>query len=167
MQSMSQKFRSQGVKWAVFGGLTAGAIDILYAFAANSAKGVAPATVLQAVAAGILGRSAYHGGAGTALIGGVTHFVITVLMALLFLVAATQFGWVRRRMIAAGILYGATVYFGMRWLIVPLSRFPGDLRRFDPIDLAVHVIGVGLVIALFIQRSQIASSREPSSPLQC
>ena len=40
----------------------------------------------------------------------------------------------------------------MRWVVVPLSRFPGDLRTVHPLEIAVHAFGVGLVIALAARR---------------
>jgi hypothetical protein len=141
---------------ALLGGLTAGAIDIAYAFAANAPKGMTPVTVLQAVASGLFGPSAFQGGLATAAIGGLLHFLMTILMALLFVLAANHFAPIRSRLVVAGLAYGALIYFGMRWVVLPLSRFPGDLKVIDPGELAVHIFGVGLVIALFARRSLLA-----------
>ena len=134
------------------GGGAAGLIDILYAIGANLPRGVAPIKVLQSVASGLLGRAAYQGGAGTALLGTLLHFAMTFAMAALFVAAARSLAPVRQHMLVAGLAYGALIYFAMRWAVVPLSRFPGDLRVVNPIELAVHVIGVGLVIALATRR---------------
>lgn len=163
MQSLLRQSNRREVRWAVFGGIAAGAIDILYAFAANLPKGIPPATVLQSIASGFLGRGAYHGGPGTVILGGLAHFTMAVMMALLLLAAATQIAWVRRHIAAAGLLYGVLIYFGMRWVVAPLSRFPGDLRRFDAIDLSVHILGVGLVIALCIRRALAPLSSNSST----
>jgi hypothetical protein len=48
------------------GGIAAGGLDILVACAINHAS---PATILQAIASGLLGRASYDGGAGTAALG--------------------------------------------------------------------------------------------------
>lgn len=134
------------------GGGAAGLIDILYAIAASLPKSVAPIRVLQSVASGLLGRAAYQGGAGTALLGTLLHFAMTLAMAALFVAAARSIAPVRQHLIVAGLAYGALIYFAMRWVVVPLSRFPGEMRVVNPVELAVHVIGVGLVIALATRR---------------
>lgn len=134
------------------GGGAAGLIDILYAIGVNLPKGVAPARVLQSVASGLLGRAAYQGGLATALLGTMLHFLMTLAMAALFVAAARSIPAVRQQLVAAGLAYGAAVYFAMRWVVVPLSRFPGDLRAIHPVELGVHAVGVGLVIALAARR---------------
>ena len=107
------------------GGFVAGAIDISYAVIANLAR-VAPEKVLQSVASGLLGRAAYQGGAATASLGLFLHFAMTIAMAAIFVAAARSLVPVRQHLLVAGLAYGALVYFAMRWVVVPLSRFPGD-----------------------------------------
>lgn len=132
---------------ALVGGSLAGAIDIGYAIAANLAK-VPPGRVLQSVASGLLGRSAFEGGPATAVLGLALHFLMTIVMAVIFILVARASAPVRNNLVAAGLLYGCAIYFVMRWVVVPLSRFPGDLRALHPLELAFHAVGVGLVIAL-------------------
>ena len=133
------------------GGSIAGAIDIGYAILANLPR-VAPERVLQSVASGLLGRASYEGGAPTASLGLFLHFAMTLAMAAIFVAAARAFPLVRQHLIVAGLVYGALVFFTMRWVVVPLSRFPGDLRHVNPVELLVHILGVGLVIALAARR---------------
>ena len=134
------------------GGGVAGAIDILYAIGANLPKGVAPTRILQSVASGLLGRDAYQGGAATALLGLALHFTMTLIMAATFVAAARTIAQIRQHLLAAGLAYGALIYFAMRWVVAPLSRFPGDLRAVHWVELGVHMVGVGLVIALAARR---------------
>jgi hypothetical protein len=152
MASSAMAASNGALKAIVAGGVIGGAIDILYAILASGAKGVGAGRVLQSVASGLLGRSAYDGGAATAILGLVLHFAMVIAMAALFVSAARNFAAVRRNLFAAGMLYGALIYFAMRWIVLPLSRFPGDLRAINPLELAVHVIGVGLVIAIAARR---------------
>ena len=49
----------------VVGGIAAGALDIVYAFTVYGVRGVAPLTILQSIASGVLGREAFRGGAET------------------------------------------------------------------------------------------------------
>ncbi len=109
------------------GGFVAGAIDISYAILANLAR-VAPERVLQSVASGLLGRASYQGGAPTAWLGLFLHFAMAIAMAAIFVAAARSLAPVRQHLIVAGLVYGALIYFAMRWVVVPLSRFPGDMR---------------------------------------
>jgi len=137
----------------VAGGLTAGAIDIGYAIVASSQRGVAPSSVLQSVASGLLGRAAYKGGTAAALLGGLLHFAMTIAMAAIFVFAFRRFEIVRHNFVIAGLLYGTAIYFVMRWVIVPLSRFPGaGMKVVHLTELTVHAIGVGLVMALCARR---------------
>ena len=152
MASSAISARNEMLKAALVGGIAAGAIDIAYAILASGAKGVSAERVLQSVASGLLGRDAYAGSAATAGLGLLLHFAMTTLMALLFVAAARSFEPVRNHLLLAGLAYGAAIYFAMRWVVVPLSRFPGDLRAINPLELAVHMIGVGLVIALAARR---------------
>lgn len=132
---------------ALVGGSIAGAIDIGYAIVANFPK-ASPERVLQSVASGLLGRAAFDGGPATAILGLALHFLMTIVMAAVFILAARVSAPVRNNLIVAGLLYGSAIYFVMRWVVVPLSRFPGDLRALHPLELAFHAVGVGLVIAL-------------------
>ena len=134
------------------GGAAAGLIDLLYPVAASLPKGVEPIRVLQSVASGLLGRTAYQGGAATALLGTALHFALTLIMAAMFVAAARSLPPIRRHLLVAGLAYGLLIYFAMRWVVLPLSRFPGDLRVINPVELAVHALGVGLVIALATRR---------------
>lgn len=149
---------SSNVRAATLGGLAAGTIDIAYAFVSLAPKGITAIDVLHSIAAGVLGKSAWDQGVASALLGLVLHYLMTFLMALLFVVSTRSVAMSRNQLIVAGLVYGALIYFAMRWIVVPLSRFPGDLRVFDALDFAVHVLGIGLVIALF-SRSAAAQPR--------
>jgi len=49
--------------------------------------------------------------------------------------------------------YGATVYVIMNLVVVPLSAVPKRPFAFDVVILVVHMICVGLPIALSVSRS--------------
>jgi uncharacterized membrane protein YagU involved in acid resistance len=138
-------------KAAVIGGAIGGAVDISYAIIANLPK-ASPQRVLQSVASGVLGRDSFDGGAATAALGLALHFAMNILIALIFIAAARTFAPIRNNLVAAGLIYGAAIYFVMRWVVVPLSRFPGDLRVIHPLEIGFHMVGVGLVVALAARR---------------
>ena len=149
------------LKAVLVGGLIAGAIDISYAILVNIDR-VAPSRIFQSVATGLLGRASYEGGAATAWLGALLHFGMAVAMAAIFVAAARRLPLVRRHLLLAGLVYGALIYFGMRFVVVPLSRFPGNMRVDIGLELAVHMVGVGLVIALAARR--FAHLETPQAP---
>lgn len=139
---------SRPIAAAILGGISAGAIDSAFAIVASGAKDVSAARVLQSVASGLLGPDSYRGGWPTAVVGTLLHFAMTIAMAAIFIAAARRSALLRQQLLIAGVAYGVLIYFAMRWVVVPLSRFPGDLRTLNAVELAIHAFGVGLVIAL-------------------
>jgi hypothetical protein len=57
-------------------GLICGILDGLSAIAAAAYSGVGPIRVFQGIASGLVGRSSFQGGIGTALLGLALHFVV-------------------------------------------------------------------------------------------
>lgn len=136
---------------AVIGGLVAGALDILYAFAFYGMRGVGPDRILQAVASGLLGRASYDWGAWSAALGAVLHFAIAIAMAGTFAVASLRFPVLREQALACGAAYGAALFFVMNYVVVPLSlavpKTPPPSPAWE-LGLAVHIALVGIPIAL-------------------
>ena len=138
------------------GGLIGGALDIAYAILANLSR-AAPGRVLQSVAAGLLGKSAFQGGAPTAALGLLLHFAIATVMAAAFVLAATRITELVRRPWLWGPLYGIGLYLVMNFIVRPLSANPPKgpppitLTSFG--DVLSHMFFVGLVIALFARRA--------------
>jgi len=133
-------------KATLAGGLAAGAIDIVYAFVHWAHLG--PVRILQSIAAGLLGADAFAGGMATAALGGVLHVAMAIAMAAIFVSAARRSALLRRHLLAAGLAYGAVIYFGMRLVVIPLSRVPNPVFRFELSEFLGHLLGVGLLIAL-------------------
>lgn len=133
------------------GGLIAGAIDISYAVGFSAFRGVAPMRILQSVASGLLGSPAYQGGAGTAALGFVLHFLLMSIIAAIFYVASTRLRFLLARPVLWGAIYGFLVYWVMNLVVLPLSAFPSTVK-FVPVvvitSLIVHAFGIGVPIAL-------------------
>jgi hypothetical protein len=135
----------------VVGGLIAGLIDITYAVGFSALRGVAPTRILQSVASGLLGSPAYQGGAATAALGLVLHFVLMLIIAAIFYFVSTRMRFLIARPVLWGGLYGFLVYWVMNLVVLPLSAFPSQVK-FVPIvvitSLIVHAFGIGVPIAL-------------------
>lgn len=131
------------------GGFAAGLLDILFAFVNSGLRSVPPETVLQAVASGIFGKAAYSGGAVMALTGALLHFGMTMVMAAIFVFAYRRIATLRSHVMIAGLTYGAAIFFVMKFVVLPLSNFPGKgAGPFNPYNFAAHILLVGLPIAL-------------------
>src|SRR5687768_10025558 len=110
------------------GGLIAGAIDISYAVGFSAFRGVAPVRILQSVASGLLGSPAYQGGAGTAALGFLLHFLLMLIIAAIFYVASTRLRFLLARPVLWGAIYGFLVYWVMNLVVLPLSAFPSTVK---------------------------------------
>jgi uncharacterized membrane protein YagU involved in acid resistance len=154
---MSRNRAAHAILW---GGLVAGLIDITYAVGFSAAHGVPPMRILQSVASGLLGSSAYEGGTTTATLGFVLHFVLMMIIAAIFYFASTRLRFLVTRPVGWGALYGFLVYWVMNLVVLPLSAFPSEVK-FVPIllitSLIVHAFGIGVPIALASRRAQAAS----------
>src|SRR4029079_17995499 len=117
--------KQRTILWAlVAGGTVAATLDIAFAISFAAYNGMAPVRLLQTVASGALGKSAFAGGTGTAMLGLALHFALSYLWAGLFLIAASRAPRLLRHPLASGIAFGVLVFFSMRLIVLPLSAFP-------------------------------------------
>ena len=133
-------------------------LDILDAMIFYGVRsGITPVRILQSVAAGLLGRASYTGGAKTAALGLLLHFFNATLFAIGYYFLSRLLPWLNRNAVIAGLLYGVAAYFIMTFIVVPLSAIG---PRTTPIPWAVflngiigHALLVGWPLALVARRS--------------
>jgi len=113
---------------------------------------------LQFIASGLLGPAAFAGGLGSALLGLSLHVVFSLVIAAVFILAATRLPVLRRNLILGGLLYGVGVYFDMNFVVTPLSAAPPS----EGITLAVivegiigHALLIGLPLAVIARRNAV------------
>jgi uncharacterized membrane protein YagU involved in acid resistance len=149
--------RNRAAYAILWGGFVAGLIDISYAVGFSATRGVPPMRILQSVASGLLGSPAYQGGAATAALGLVLHFVLMTIIAAIFYFASTRLRFLVTHPLWWGALYGFLVYWVMNLVVLPLSAFPSEVK-FVPIlvitSLIVHAFGIGVPIAIASSRAQ-------------
>lgn len=149
--------RSSGAVPAIlWGGLVAGVLDITDAFVVYAFRDVSPVRILQSIASGLLGPSAYSGGGPTAALGLLLHFVIAFGAATAYTLASLRIPALLRHPVRHGLAFGVGVYVFMNYVVLPLSAFrkgsgPFSLPLFVNGVLAV-VLLVGLPIALLASR---------------
>jgi len=136
------------------GGLVAGALDILGAFAIYWPA--PPTAILRSIAAGVVGPAAARtGGSGLAALGLGLHFVVAFGAAAVFVAACRGMPSLARRAMVIGPLYGFAVFLVMNYLVIPWSaigRYPGAWTATTYQVIALHLLGVGLPIALAARR---------------
>jgi hypothetical protein len=138
------------------GGFIAAALDIAFACVYWALNGDVPALrILQSVAAGVLGEASFEGGAVSASLGLVLHFLIVFVMALVYYAVALRVAPLRERAWLFGGAYGLLLYAVMNYVVVPLSRAGAGPK--DPLwitlGVVVHVVLIGIPIALFAKRA--------------
>lgn len=137
---------------AIFvGGLIVGVIDLLYAIVVYTPQ--KPILVPQTIASGVLGAKSYSGGALSAVLGVLLHFVIALGAATVYYVASRKLGILVQRAVVFGLLYGALVYLFMHLVVVPLSAAPkGHMPWiYQAAEFVEHWFCVGLPIALSVR----------------
>lgn len=133
------------------GGFIAGTIDIGAAALINA---LSPFVILQVVARGVLGKASYSGGIHSAALGMILQWAMSLLIAAIFVFAATRMPILRQRWIAAGLAYGVVVFFVMNYVVMPLSRI-GSSPHFTASTFAMNMLAMllfGLIIAFFARR---------------
>lgn len=147
----SHAFRA--IFWA---GLVAGVLDITTQSVLFGLRGKSPVYLLQAIAGGWLGESAFQGGLPTALLGAFFHFLIAFTAAAVFYVASRRLAFLVTRPIPSGVLYGVVVYVFMTFIVLPLSAYHTKvaiphitaLLR----DAGLHILLIGLPISLMVRK---------------
>jgi uncharacterized membrane protein YagU involved in acid resistance len=140
----------------LLGGLIAGTFDISYAcIFSYIMRGTSPIRILQSVASGALGANAFTGGAKTAILGLAFHYLIAFTAAAVYYLASRRLRFLITRAIICGVLYGIGIYLFMNFVVLPLSAIPFKMSY--PLaslvsGLLIHMLGIGLPIALIVRR---------------
>ncbi len=149
------------------GAFVVGTIDLVDALVFFGLRGVRPIRIPQSIAAGLLGRSAFDGGAMAAALGVALHYFIAFLIVATFMLISRAMPFLLRRPIVTGLVYGIGVYFVMNLIVVPLSAASAGKLVMGPVlvnGLLVHAFGVGLPSAAFARAASGLPGRDGRSP---
>lgn len=139
-------------------GFAAATLDIVNAIVFwRIRSGTSATTILQSVAAGLMGKDAFAGGAASAGLGLFLHFFIMFAMAAVYWLAARRWPWMLARPVAAGVAYGLATWAAMNYVVVPLSRAsaPPFIPAWFVDGVLAHVLLVGLLFAFAARRSAL------------
>jgi len=131
------------------GGLIAGTLDLTQACILFGWK------IPLSIAAGLLGRDAFHGGVGTYVLGVLLHFFIATTFAAFYYASSRRLSFLKEHPLVCGLAYGAGVELVMSLVVLPLSALhaKGPYELHDLIlGLMVHMVVVGLPISFSVRR---------------
>ena len=131
------------------GGLIVGTLDLTQAMILFGRK------IPFAIAAGLLGRPAFHGGPPAYILGIVLHFFIAFSATAVYYAASRRLPFLIEYPLVCGLVYGALVENFMNLIVLPLSALHarGPYRLSDLLlGLGVHAVVVGLPIAYSVRR---------------
>jgi hypothetical protein len=140
----------------LIGGLIAGTLDILYAIGYSAWRGTPPMTLLQFVASGLLGEASFQGGAPTAALGLLLHYLMMLLIAAIFYGLSRQLTFLVRQPLLWGPVYGFLVYWVMNLVVMQLSATPNKWRFIllsFATGIVVHMFFIGLTIAWYASKA--------------
>jgi len=150
MRALTRTVRHPSLLAILLGGFVAGTIDIGAAALINMAS---PILILHFIAGGLLVKAALAGGTSVALLGLVLQWVMSLIIAALYVVAARRLPILRRLWIAGGLAYGIVIFFVMNYVVVPLSAW-AKWPRFTAETFAENMLAMllfGLIISYFAQ----------------
>jgi hypothetical protein len=130
------------------GGLVAGTLDLIQASILFGWK------IPLAIAGGLLGKGAFHGGAGTYMLGVLLHFIIAFSVTTIYYVASDRLTFMLDHPLVCGLLFGMAVELVMSYVVLPLSALHarGPYRLHDILlGLIVHMLVIGLPVAYSIR----------------
>jgi uncharacterized membrane protein YagU involved in acid resistance len=132
----------------LLGGIVAGTLDVGAASLINSAK---PIRILQAIASGLLGKSAFDGGLATVELGLVLQWAMAISIASIFVVVIRWRPVLKRHWIKAGLAYGIIIFVVMNYVVLPLSAIghPPRFRVLHFLEDIVAMLLFGMIIAFF------------------
>jgi hypothetical protein len=133
----------------LIGGAVAGTFDLIAALITYG-----PGCPL-AIAAGLLGRQAFHGGAGTYILGVFLHYFIAFSAAAIYCLASRRLDFLIEHFFICGLFFGIAIYLVMNLIVLPLSALHvmGPYPYWGLIQgLLIHMFLIGLPISSALRR---------------
>lgn len=143
--------------------LTAGTLDLLGAIIVYSLimHRVTTEKLLQGIARGALGNSAFEGGTATALAGAGFHYFIAFCFTVFYFFIFPFIPFLRKQRIISGLLYGAFAWCVMNLAVLPLLHIANIPTKWDSIirGAVILMFCIGLPISLIVSRYYIVKER--------
>lgn len=145
----------------IVGGLAIGLADLVFATTFWWTRNVPPVRILQSIAAGLLGGDSYAGGAATAVLGALLHFLIAIAFVVACHLLLRRWPRLARHPVRHGFVYGLLLYLAMNFVVLPLSAagMPDvtDLPWVAP-SVVVH-LAIGIACFAVVERASASGAR--------
>jgi hypothetical protein len=140
-----------GLEVMSLAGLLSGVLDLTATSTLVRTQGIPFEQLLQRIASGAFGPSAFHGGKKTAAAGLFFHFLIAITAAFIYYASSRKLAILINHPLLSGVVYGAAVHLLMNRIVVPLSAatISFSAKAFLT-QLVIHIVCVGLPIALVV-----------------
>ena len=118
--------------------------------------GIPLITFFQYIASGALGESAFAGGIATAFIGVLFYFLISIVVAGVFILGVDRIPLLRRQIIPGSLLYGFGVFIVMNLIVTPLSAtppIPAPTTKELILIILDHLLFYGLLLGILVRRN--------------
>lgn len=140
-----------GSSWLAIpvGGFVAGTLDILQACILFGWS------IPLVIAGGLLGQQAFHGGAGTYILGLVLHYFIATTATAIYYGVSRRLTFLAQNWIVCGCFFGIAVELVMSLIVLPLSALhaSGPYKLHDLLlGLGMHMLTIGLPVAFVVHR---------------
>lgn len=148
------------VRAIILTGFIVGALDIASAIILTLYYGRTITRLMQFIASGLLGKSAFEGGMPVATLGLVLHFFIAFSVVIVFYFVRQRFAFAYAHPIPSGIFYGLIVYAVMNLIVLPLSAaHPRYSLSGILIQIGIHMFIIGLPTAFLLEHFSGISKR--------
>jgi len=150
MTELQSTGKNHALRAIAAAGLIAGALDL------TQACFLFGWDIPLAIAAGLLGRQALHGGVPTYLLGVLLHFFIATSFAAFYYAASRRLTFLTEHPLVCGLFYGAAVEEVMNLVVLPVAPVPMDMAAIGktsvialPAGERAFVTGGDAVIGLY------------------
>lgn len=137
-------------------GFLAGTLDIVSAILLHTILSgtFRPVGLLQGIASGAFGKSAFEGGIPMAMVGLLFHYLIAFSWVLAYFLIFPRIPSIRKHRIWSGLLYGVLIWVIMNKVVIPLSEIKPAPFRWDRalMNMIILMVMVGLPASLFAHR---------------
>jgi hypothetical protein len=155
---------SSALRTILLAGFVAGTLDILgaifvYVYIMNVTT---TARLLQGIARGAFGKSAFQGGMSMALAGLAFHFIIAFSFTVFYFFVFQLIPFLKKQRIISGLVYGIFVWCVMNLAVLPLLDVANVPTKWDSIlrGAGILMVCVGLPISLIVSRSYISKDKK-------
>jgi uncharacterized membrane protein YagU involved in acid resistance len=121
--------------------------------------------LLQGIARGAFGKSAFQGGTSMALAGLAFHFIIAFSFTVFYFFVFPLIPFLKKQRIISGLLYGIFVWCVMNLAVLPLLDVASVPTKWSSIlrGAAILMVCVGLPVSLIVSRFYISKEHSSSS----